>query len=90
MLTKKGEKQAGNVVHELPQILTTQVVRAPAQTSQIVPTSNARETSFMAPTETKKRRIRSLSQIDEDVKRMKFVEVRRQERQDIMDKEIAE
>ena len=44
----------------------------------------------MALIETRKRRIKTLAQRDEEAKRMKSAEVRRQERHEVMDKEIAE
>ena len=88
MSDSKSGVVAGSVVYELPIIPKTQV--APAQSSQIVPTSNARETSSVASTETRKRRIKPLAQRNENVKRIKSAEVRRQEIHEAMDKEIAE
>ena len=47
-------------------------------------------TSFVANTETRKRKLKALTQRDEDAKRSKTTEARRQDRQDAIDKEIVE
>ena len=86
---KNGEKEAGSVAHE-PISAQAQVAHASAQLIQVAHTSSARVTSFVASTKKRKIKIKTLSQRDEDAKRLKSTEDRRQERQDAMDKEIAE
>ena len=57
---KKGEKEAGSVVHE-PTPIEAQDATAPAQSIQIAPTSNERAKSSVAFTETRGKKIKTLA-----------------------------